>query len=133
MNDSILCTIDLSESSKDVLKYAIDLSRKLGNPITVMYTYRLLNGREGEMVEVKKRIEDGARQKFASLEAEIFMDSGVSYDFKVEVGFISNRIREFAKKNSVSFLVMGKGMNASSKESFDELAENIHVPLVIVP
>jgi nucleotide-binding universal stress UspA family protein len=133
MNDAILCTIDLSDSSRDVLKYAIDLSKERKNHITVLYAYRLISDFNGETVEMKKRIEDNAKHQFAILEKEILAKTGVSYDFKVEVGFVSNRVREYARKNGVSFLVMGKKMNTSSKESFDELAENLHVPLVIVP
>jgi hypothetical protein len=87
----------------------------------------------GEAVEIRKKIEEEARQNFAVLEKEVLAGSGVSYDFKVEVGFVSIRVKEYAKKNGVSFLVMGKKMNGTSKESFDELAANIQVPLVIVP
>jgi nucleotide-binding universal stress UspA family protein len=133
MNNAILCTVDFSDSSKDVLKYAVDLSKQFKSHITVLFTYRLLNSQNGEIVEMRKKMEEEARQNFSTLEKEVLADSGVSYDFKVEVGFVSNRVREYAKKNGVSFLVMGKKMNSSSKESFDELAENLHVPLVIVP
>jgi K+-sensing histidine kinase KdpD len=133
MNKSILCTIDFSESSRDVIKYAVDLSRERKNHITVLYTYRLLNIHNGELVEMKKKIEENAKTNFSMLEKEILFGSGVSYDFKIEVGFVSNRVKEYAKKNAVSFLVMGKKMNSADKESFDELAENIQVPLLIVP
>jgi K+-sensing histidine kinase KdpD len=133
MNDSILCTIDFSDSSREVLKYAVNLSKQRKNHITVLYTYRLLSSLDGEVVEMRKKIEEKAKQNFSILEKEILTDSGVSYDFKIEVGFVSNRVREYAKKNGVSFLVMGKKMNSGSKESFDELAENLQVPLVIVP
>jgi len=132
MNNAILCTIDFSEPSKDVLKYAVNLSKQFHSHITILYTYRLLNS-NGEAVEVRREIEEQAKQNFAALEKEVLEGSGVSYDFKIEVGFVSNRVEEYAKKNGVSFLVMGKKMNGSSKESFDELAENIQVPLVIVP
>jgi nucleotide-binding universal stress UspA family protein len=133
MNNAILCTIDFSESSKDVLKYAVNLSKQFKSHITILYTYRLTNSLNGELVDIKKKIEEQARENFALLEKEVLVESGVSYDFKIEVGFVSNRVREYAKKNGVSFLVMGKKMNGRNKESFDELAENIHVPLVIVP
>jgi nucleotide-binding universal stress UspA family protein len=132
MNNAILCTIDFSEPSKEVLKYAVNLAKQFNSHITILYTYRLLNS-NGELVEIKRKIEEQAKQSFAVLENEVLKGSGVSYDFKIEVGFVSNRVREYAKKNGVSFLVMGKKMNGSSKESFDELAENIQVPLVIVP
>jgi K+-sensing histidine kinase KdpD len=133
MNNRILCTIDFSDSSKDVLKYAVKLSRQFNSHMTILYTYRLFSSANGEAIEMRKKIEEKARQNFSVLEEEILASSGVSYDFKIEVGFVSNRVREYAKVNSVSFLVMGKKMNGSSKESFDELAENIQVPLVIVP
>lgn len=133
MNQAILCTIDFSDASKDVLKYAVDLSKQMKNHLTVLYAYRLLNSHNGEVMEARKKIEDNAKQKFSSLEKEILKGSGVPYDFKIEVGFVSNRVREYAKNTHVNFLVMGNKMNASSKESFDELAENLHVPLVIVP
>jgi nucleotide-binding universal stress UspA family protein len=132
MNNAILCTIDFSEPSKEVLKYAVNLAKQFNSHITILYTYRLLNS-NGELVEIKRKIEEQAKQSFAVLENDVLKGSGVSYDFKIEVGFVSNRVREYAKKNGVSFLVMGKKMNGSSKESFDELAENIQVPLVIVP
>src|SRR5688572_25201429 len=132
MNNAILCTIDFSEASKDVLKYAVKLSKQFNSHITVLYTYRLLSSLKGEAVEVKKKIEEQARKNFSLLEQEI-LAGRVSYDFKVEVGFVSNRVKEYAKTNGVIFLVIGKKMNGSSKESFDELAENIQVPLVIVP
>jgi nucleotide-binding universal stress UspA family protein len=133
MDNTILCTIDFSEPSKDVLKYAVNLSKQFNSHITVLYTYRLLNSFNGEVVEIRKKIEAQAKQDFSVLEQEVLVGSGVSYDFKIEVGFVSNRVKEYAKKNGISFLVMGKKMNGSNKESFDELAENIQVPLVIVP
>jgi nucleotide-binding universal stress UspA family protein len=133
MDNTILCTIDFSDSSRDVLKYAVNLSKQYNSHITVLYTYRLLNSLNGEVIDIRKKIEEQAKQNFSILEKEVLAGSGVSYDFKIEVGFVSNRVREYAKTNGVSFLVMGKKMNGSSRESFDELAENIHVPLVIVP
>jgi nucleotide-binding universal stress UspA family protein len=133
MNKAILCTIDLSESSKDVLRYAVNLSKQFGSHLTVLYTYRLLSSQNGEVVDLRKNIEEKAKQNFSMLEKEVLAGSGVSYDFKIEVGFVSNRVEEYAKKNGVSFLVMGKKMNGSSKESFDELAANLKMPLIIVP
>ncbi len=133
MNKSILCTIDFSDSSKDVLKYAVALAKQQNNDITILYAYRLLNSHNGEVVDMRKKIEENARLNFALLEKEILANSGVSYSFKIEVGFVANRVKEFTKKNGVSFLVMGKKMNSANEDSFDELSNNIHVPLVIVP
>jgi nucleotide-binding universal stress UspA family protein len=133
MNNSILCTIDFSDASIDVVKYAVHLSKQFHCRLTLLYTYRLFSSQVGEVGELRKRMEEKARQNFAMLEREILAGSGIAYDFKVEVGFVSKRVEEYTKRNGVDFLVMGKKMNASSKESFDELAENLHVPLIIVP
>jgi hypothetical protein len=133
MNNEIICTIDFSESSKEALKWSVSLATILKSHLTILYTYRLMNSCDGEAVEVKKKIEESAFQRFAALKAELLDGHDVSYDFKVEVGFVSNRVRHYAKKNGVGFLVMGNKMNSSNKESFDELAENLQVPLVIIP
>jgi hypothetical protein len=53
--------------------------------------------------------------------------------FKIEIGFVDDRIEEHTKNNKISFLVMGKNMSIRNKESFDELVENLQAPLVIVP
>lgn len=133
MNKGILCTIDFSESSKEALKWSVSLAKVLRTNLTILFTYRLLNSNNGEVVELKKKIEDNAMRNFAKVEKELLAGKGVKYDFKVEVGFISNRVQEYAKKTGASFIVMGNKMNSTNNESFDELAENIQVPLVIVP
>lgn len=129
----ILCTIDFTESSKDALKMAVSLAGLLKTHLTILYTYRLTNVHNGEAIELKKKIEENARQNFTSFEDELLRGNSVPYDFKVEVGFISNRVRDYSKKNGVSFLVMGNKVNVNNKESFDELAAELQVPLVIVP
>jgi nucleotide-binding universal stress UspA family protein len=133
MTKGIICTIDFSESSKSALRWSVSLAKLLKTRLTILYTYRLLNSHNGEAVEFRKKIEENARQKFSSFEKEVLEDCGVKYEFKIEVGFISNRVKDHVKKNGVSFLVMGNKMNSTNKESFDELAENLQVPLVIVP
>lgn len=133
MTNGILCTVDFSESSKNALRWSVSLAKLLKTRLTILYTYRLLNSHNGEAVEFRKKTEDDARQKFSFFEKEILEGCGVRYEFKIEVGFISNRVKDHAKKNGVSFLVMGNKMSSTNKESFDELAENIQVPLVIVP
>jgi hypothetical protein len=129
----IVCSIDFSESSKDALKWAVSLAIQHKTHLTILFTYRLLNSRNGEVLELRKKTEENAIRNFSVLEDEIVRGRGVSYDFKIEVGFVSSRVADYVKKAGVSFLVMGKQMNSTNRESFDELAESIQVPLVIVP
>ena len=37
------------------------------------------------------------------------------------------------KSNKINFLVMGKGMTLHHKESFDDLLNQLQIPLVIIP
>jgi nucleotide-binding universal stress UspA family protein len=133
MDKGILCTIDFSDSSKDALRWSVSLAKVLKTHLTVLYTYRLLNPGSGEVQELKKRLEEDARRDFAALEEEVLKGKGVKYQFKVEVGFVSNRVKEYAKKNDPSFIVMANKMHSGTEDSFDELSEKTQVPLVIVP
>jgi hypothetical protein len=133
MGKGILCTIDFSESSRQALCWSVALAKQLDAHLSILYTFRLFNVHNGEVIEMKRKIEREAQEKFQSLEKECLLGKGISYDFKTEVGFISNRVKDHTNKNEVGFLVMSNKMNASNKESFDELAESIKVPLVIVP
>lgn len=133
MTKGIVCSIDFSESSKDVLKWAGSLAKMLNTHLTVLYTYRLLHSYNGEAPEIKKNIEQNANNNFVLFEKELLAGQGIEYDFKIEVGFVSNRVHDHAKRNGISMVVMGSKMNSMNKESFDELAQSLHVPLVIVP
>lgn len=132
MIPEILCTTDFSDSSNAALRWSIDLARKLGAHLTVLYTYRLLK-QNGEVVMMKKVIEDQAARNFGALEQALLVGAGVAYDFRAEIGFVSDRVGEHAKKQGIAFLVMGEMMTTGNREIFEELVENLQVPLVIVP
>ena len=131
--NSILCTIDLSESSKPAIRWAVTMAQQLKMHLTILYTYRLLQYRNGEVLQLKREMEDEAKKQFIILEKELLMGRGIAYDFKTEVGFVTDRIEDHARKNSLSFLVMNKNANESGKETIDDLMEHIHVPVLLVP
>ncbi|MBL0740505.1 universal stress protein [Chryseolinea lacunae] len=133
MTKDILCTIDFSEASRQALKWAVQFSKTQHANLIILYTYRLTKNMNGEVVVWKKKMEEEAQQKFISFESDFLKASGVHYDFKIEVGFVSDRIEDHIQKNEVSFLVMDKNMCASSKDTFDDLVEHINVPLVVIP
>ena len=108
LTKAIVCSIDFTESSKDALKWAVSLAALHKTHLTVLFTYRLVNSRNGEVMDLRRKIEENASRNFLLLENEILKGSGVPYDFKMEVGFVSNRIADYAKRNGASFLVMGK-------------------------
>lgn len=82
---------------------------------------------------MKKKIEEEALQHFADLEQDILEGQNISYDFRMEVGFVTDRVEYLIQKTPINFLVMDKEMSSKNKESFEELVENIRIPLVIVP
>ncbi len=132
-SNTILCMVDLSESSRLTLSWAVTMAQQLKSHLTILYTYRLLQYRNGEVLEIKKRMEDNAKAQFQLLEKDLLLGKGISYDFKTEVGFVNDRIENHAKKNSLRFLVMNKNARDSEKDSIGELMDHIHVPVLLVP
>jgi nucleotide-binding universal stress UspA family protein len=133
MTRNILCTTDFSEPSKRALAWAIDFSKEEGSNLTILYTYRLTRQAAEELVAWKKKVEEEANKKFKAFESEFLKDIGIKYEFKIEVGFVADRIEDHAKKNPLRFLVIDKAMCARNKETFDDLIENLNVPVVIIP
>lgn len=130
---SILCTIDFSKSSRDALQWAVQLAKQLNSHVTFLYTYRLIQYRSGEALQLKQEIEAFAWRQFEILEKEILEGEDISYDFKVEIGFVADRVEDFARKHSLNFLVTNKSIDNHGKESFDELIQHLRVPLLVVP
>lgn len=133
MTKSILCTTDFSEPSRRALEWAIDFSKKEGSDLTILYTYRLTKNVPEELVTWKKKVEEEARKKFTAFEGEYLKEIGIKYEFKIEVGFVTDRIEDHAKNNPLRFIVIDRGMCTRNKETFDDLFENINVPVVIIP
>jgi len=132
MTNGIVCVIDFSESSKETVRWAVKLVKKLKSHLTILYTYRLFK-QNGEAIPLKEKMEKEATKNFAELEKQILTGAGIEYDFKTEIGFIDDRIAEHLKNNKLSFLVVGKGMSLQNKETFDDLLKKLQVPLVVVP
>jgi hypothetical protein len=133
MSKSILCTIDFSASSRQALVWAIDIAQELHMHLTILYTYRLLHAPGSNVVQLKKKLEEEALQKFSDLEREILLGRDITYDFRTEVGFVADRVEDHTRHHPISFLVMDKNMSTANRETFEDLFEHIHVPVVIVP
>jgi hypothetical protein len=128
----ILCTIDFSDSSSDTLRWAAMLAKQLKAHITILYTFRLIKMPFDEAIGFKKKMEAEAMDNFTRFEKEILKESGVSYEFKTEIGFAVHRIEDMIKKQTFDFLIMNKGI-PGNKEALDELILKIRIPLVLVP
>ena len=130
---TILCTVDFSPSTRQSPAWGVSMAKQMRAHLSVLHAYRLIQTRSGEIVEQKKILEREAYKKFEMLEKECLSGQGISYDFKIEVGFVSDRIEDRAKKNLLDFIVMDKNLKTNSNESFEELMEHIHVPILVIP
>jgi nucleotide-binding universal stress UspA family protein len=133
MPKSILCAIDFSESSLNALKWAADLSAKFNTHLTVLYPYRLLQTGKEDVVEIKKKNVELATRKFEVLEGDYLNGKVKSFEFSPEVGFLSDRIEDHLRKNSVLMMVIGKNMNSANQENLDDLLNRVKVPVVVIP
>jgi nucleotide-binding universal stress UspA family protein len=131
--NNILCTTDFSEASKRALVWAVNFSKEEGSDLTILYTYRLTKNVAEELVQWKKKVEEEANNKFTAFEKEFLKNIGIKYEFKVEIGFVTDRIEEHARKNHLRFIVIDRTMCTRNKETFEDLIENISVPMVIIP
>ncbi len=130
MSGDILCAIDFSDASRETVRWAADLARQLNSHLTILYVYRL-NHANGQAIALKRSIEKEAMTRFADLENELLKGQGVPYDFKAEVGFVSDRVEFYTKTRPVRFLVIER--RPGNREQLDDLMANVSVPLIIVP
>ena len=131
---SILSIIDFSESSKDVLKWSIAMAERLNVHLTILHPYRLnqLDKKE-DMVGVKKKLDLDAAKNFELLTGGLLKNKKVSFDFRAEVGFIQDRVQDYARRNNILFLVIGFNLATGNKEILEEVVKEIEAPLVVVP
>lgn len=129
----VLCTVDFSNPSTQALKWAAKFSRDIGCDLTILYSYRLTRRMNEDIISSKKKMEQEALSHFTDFENEFLKNISLTYEFKVEIGFIADRVEDFAKKNPLSFIVMDKALCTRSRDTFDELLEQTNVPLIIIP
>jgi hypothetical protein len=128
----ILCTLDFAESPHNALRLAISLAKQLKAHLTILYTFRLIKMPFDEAVGFKKKMETEAIENFNLLEKEFLKESGLTYDFKSEVGFVAHRIEDLIRKQTIDFLIIDKNM-PGNKEALDELIAKVSVPMILVP
>ncbi|MDL5048871.1 hypothetical protein QQ054_22925 [Oscillatoria amoena NRMC-F 0135] len=98
----VLCALDFSETSPLVLKTAVDLTMHYQTRLVALYAYRIQPESEAiadyRQTKVKK-----AHDQFALLESKLGLNGSVPYEFRAEVGFLSDRIESWIKKKPDSF------------------------------
>ncbi|MBT1695869.1 universal stress protein [Fulvivirgaceae bacterium PWU4] len=134
----ILCVIDLSETSVQVLEVAGRMALAYKTQLIILFPYRLIDyGYKGEISQLKNRLEGEAREKFMSLKNQVAVLGELSYDFQPEIGFPSDRISAYVRRNKVDSVVISQrqahAMNEVNGMALQNLIVGSRLPFTIVP
>jgi hypothetical protein len=134
----ILCVIDLSAKSGQVLEVAARMAYAYKSRLTILFPYRLLdNGYRGEISKLKANLEEEAKEKFESLARQITLLNELPYEFQPEIGFPADRINAFVRRYKVDSVVISQRqagqMNELNQMAFQNLITNSRLPFTIVP
>lgn len=131
----ILCVIDLSGSSPQVLEVAARMAYAYKSQLTILFPYRLIDsGYKGEISKLKQNLEQDARDKFAKLKELVPTLDQVSFEFQPEIGFAADRISAFIRRNSVDGVVISQRMVSEINHvTMQTLIATSKLPFTIVP
>jgi hypothetical protein len=134
----ILCVIDLTDKSVQVLEVAARMAYAYKSHLTVLFPYRLIDyGYKGEISKLKLKLEQEAKDKFQSLASHIHLLDQISYEFQPEIGFPADRISSFIRRNKIDSIVISQRqanlMNEVNNMTLQNLITNSKLPFTIVP
>jgi hypothetical protein len=133
----VLCALDFSESSSWIIRSAIEVALRHRTSLIVLFSYRLVQPFEGTIADYRKNMENKARTNFEELMKNVSVHGKVKYEFRSEIGFLSDRIEAYLEKNDVGVIVIGQemanAMNDHKGMSLKQFINNTKVPILIVP
>jgi len=135
---SILCVVDLSESSAKVLEVAGRIAYANKIHLTILFPYRLISyAYKEDIAKLKARLEQEAREKFSAIQKQVEILNHTFFEFQPEIGFVIDRINSYVKQNKVDMIVISQGQANSINEvnatSLQNLIANSKTPFTIVP
>jgi nucleotide-binding universal stress UspA family protein len=132
----VLCALDFSESSPSVIKSALEVAVRHKTSLIVLFSYRLMHPFENTIAEYRKEVESQAIKNFEELINSV-PNENVKYEFRSEIGFLSDRIEAYVEKNDVGLIVIGQEMANTIQEheghSLEHFLNQINIPVLIVP
>ncbi len=138
MKDHILCAIDFSESSVNALRWANKIAGGTAADLAVLYSYRLIQtGKVADILSFQRKTEEEAKRSYLALSAGVKNGTAVPSSFITEIGFYSDNIEKFVRKNPSSVVVLSEKL---AREIYDHKGQpllsflgTLQVPLFIVP
>lgn len=131
----ILCAFNLGEEADEAVRSAGALGAILNVPVMLLCSYRLIQSKASEEVQViKKSYENLAAEKLKQIHRN---QPAIKLSFRSEIGFLSDRVESFVKTQKVKFLVISNETASALYEqkglTVTEFVDKTGVPLVIVP
>lgn len=134
---AILCALDFSEASENVIQEAFKLASDKKTNLIVLFTYRLLQRKGEGLAEYRNGIEAKAKADFEALLLSIEEKADVPFEFITEIGFLADRIESFIKRNKVEAVVLcqrlADTMNEQQEQSLETLITSLKIPVIIIP
>lgn len=134
---AILCALDFSEASENVIQEAFKLAAKKKTNLIVLFTYRLLQRKGESLAEYRKGVEAKAKTDFEALLANIKNRIEVPFEFITEIGFLSDRIEFYIRRNKVEAVILceklAESINEQQEQSLESLITSLKIPVVIIP
>jgi hypothetical protein len=128
--------LDLSADSPPVVRAATELAVKNNAKLIILFAYRLIP-KDEEIANYRKVIEQKANEEFAQLEKELKDNPTVNYEFRTEIGFLTDRIEALTQKEAVSALVIGRSLASSiydhKRLTLQQFIDSSKFPVLIVP
>lgn len=134
----ILCVVDLTDSCYKVLEVAATVASSTRAHLIVLFTYRLIDlERIKDTTRFRGVMEERAKEKFVKFEKEILMNKDFSYEFQIEIGFLSDRINSYIARDAAGMVIIGEKQASAIEEnrsvSLQHFIKNTNRPFIIVP
>jgi hypothetical protein len=121
--------------SQQALDYAIMMAKKSYAKLHFLKTYRLTDTRGDKSLSAKS-IKDSLYQQlvdeFESTYKSRLEESGINYDFKVEIGFLTDRILAAIEDSKIDMLLINS-FQKSHDDSIIERIQEVSVPVMLIP
>jgi hypothetical protein len=137
MKDQILCAIDFSESSVQPLKWANKIALATGAHLNILYSYRLIQANSADVLSFKRKTEEESKMKYAEIEKTAFYGTTAPKSFITEIGFFSDNIENFIRKNPSTLVVLSEPLAEfiydHKNQTLMHFLKRLKVPLLVVP
>jgi hypothetical protein len=137
MKETILCAIDFNDSSNHALRWAIQMANCSKASLTVQYSYRLIPGKSESVLGFRKKTEEEARQRYKEMITNVKDCNVTDSDFISEIGFYSDNIENFIRKNPVTMVIMSQTLCHTIYDhkglSSNDFIKGLSVPIMVIP